>query len=118
MQGHGLFGDARCVIRQSQLMNQLIALQLMLPAKRIRIGALLDFSSTEAMGFESGAAGGTSLVDDTAERGNENLPFPVKSHCRLSQRYAGIAPELIVDSKQQRELLLHAYRKSVDFARG
>src|SRR5580700_9368288 len=63
MQGHRLFGDARGVVRQGQLVNQLIAFQLMLPAKRIRIGALLDFISAEAVSFESGTTRRAGLVD-------------------------------------------------------
>src|SRR5205823_1862441 len=42
MQRHGLLGDARSVSEQVQLLDQLVALQLMLSAERIGVGSLLD----------------------------------------------------------------------------
>ncbi len=42
VQRHGLFGDARRVLQQIELVDQLVAFQLMLAAEGIRIGALLD----------------------------------------------------------------------------
>ena len=43
VQRHGLFGHERRVRQQIQFVDQLVALELMLAAERIRIGALLDF---------------------------------------------------------------------------
>src|ERR1035438_2738319 len=114
MQRHGLFRDAWRMVQQSQLMNQLVALQLMLPTERIRIRALLDFVPTETVNIESGAARGARLIDHASERGSENLPFPVKDHGGLRQRDAGIAPQFSVDAKQQRELFVHAHRKRIN----
>ena len=86
----------------------------MLAAERIRIGALLDLISAEAVGFESGAAGGAGLIDHAAERGDEDLPLAVEDHAGLRQRDARIAAQFCVDGEQQRELFFHADREWID----
>ena len=98
MQRHSLLRHTRGMIQQSQLVNQLVALQLMLPTERIRIRALLDFFPTETVNIESGAARSACLIDHASERGSENLPLAVKDHRSLRQRDAGIAPQLSVDA--------------------
>src|ERR1039458_1374419 len=114
MQRHSLLRHTWGMIQQSQLMNQLVPLQLMLPAERIRIRSLLDLVPTETVNIEPGAARGARLIDHASERGRENLPLAVKDHRGLRQRNTGLAPEFSVDTKQQCELFVHAHRKRIN----
>jgi len=42
MQRDGLLGHARRVLEQLQLVDQLVALELILPSEGVRVGALLN----------------------------------------------------------------------------
>ena len=95
-------------------MDQLVALELMLAAEGIRIGALLDLIALEAVGFESGAAGGAGLIDDAADGRDEDLAAAVKDHGGLRQRHSGSAAQLFVDGGEQRELFFDADREGID----
>src|SRR5271170_6148139 len=92
VQRHGLFGDARGVPWQIQFMNQLIALELVLAAEGVGIRTLLDLVALEAVGFESGAAGGAGLIDDAADGRDEDLPAAMEDHGCLRKRDSGPAP--------------------------
>ena len=56
VQRHGLFGDARRVFEQAQFVHQFVALQLILAAEGVGVGALLDLAVLVAEGGEAGAA--------------------------------------------------------------
>jgi hypothetical protein len=96
--------------------DQLVALELVLAAEGIGIGALLDLVALEAVGFESGAAGGAGLIDDAADGGDEDLPAAMEDHRCLRERHAGGAAQFFVDGGEQRELFFHADREGIDLA--
>ena len=100
VQRHGLFGDARRVLQQAQLVHQLVALQLILAAEGVRIGALLDLAVLVAERGEAGAREIARLVDDAAERGDEHLAAAFEMHRGLGQGDARIAPQFRVDGQQ------------------
>ena len=88
----------------------------MLAAEGIRIRALLDLIALEAVGFESGAAGGAGLIDDAADGRDEDLPAAVEDHGRLRERDAGGAAQFFIDGGEQRELFFDADREGIDLA--
>jgi len=50
MQRDGLLGHARRVLEQLQLVDQLVALELILPSEGVRVGALLNLVVPETVG--------------------------------------------------------------------
>ena len=116
VQCHGLFGDARRVLEQIDLVDQLVALELVLAAEGIRIRALLDLIVLEAVGFESGAAGGAGLIDDATDGRDEDLAAAVKDHGSLRECYAGSSAQFVVDRGEEGELFFDADREGIDLA--
>jgi hypothetical protein len=83
VQRHGLFSHARSVFEQAQLFHQLVPLQLVLAAERIGIGAPLDLAILIAEGRKTGAAEAAGLVDETPQRGCEDLAAGARSASTL-----------------------------------
>src|ERR1022692_1971644 len=80
VQRHGFFGDARGVPDQVPLVDQLVALKLMLPAEGIRIRALLDLAVFVGQRRVADAAEVAGLIDQAAERGGEDLAAALEAH--------------------------------------
>ena len=67
VQRDGFFGDARGVSDEIPLVDQLVAFELMLTAKGIRIRALLDLAILISRRRVADAADVAGLVDEAAE---------------------------------------------------
>src|SRR5579859_2624693 len=107
VQRHRFLGHARSIFEQLQLFHQFVALQLVLPAERVGVRALLDFAVAKAVRRESRAARVARLIDQTAQRGRKDLPVTRKHHSGLGQRYAGVAAQFQVDRIEQRQVLVY-----------
>ena len=116
VQRHGLFGDARRVLQQAQLVDQLVAFQLVLAAEGVRVRALLDFVVLVAEGREAGAGEVAGLVDDAAEGRDENLAAALEMHRAFGQGDGRIAAQLRVDGEQGGELPVDGDGERVDVA--
>src|SRR5580692_84672 len=93
VQCDGLLRHERRMGQKIELVDQLVALELVLTAEGIRIGALLDLVILEAVGFESGTARSAGLIDDAAEGRDEDLAASMEDHGSLRERHAGGAAQ-------------------------
>src|SRR6185503_18984606 len=107
MQRHGLFGDARGVFQKVQLIDKLVPFQLMLATEGIWKRTLLDFPVSKAIGSEARAGGVAGLVDHAPQRGGKNLMISRENEGRLCKRDARIAPQLLVDRIEQRQIPIY-----------
>ena len=80
-----LFGDARRVTEQVELVDEFVAFQLILAAERIRVAPLLNFVVLEAERSEAGACDGPRLVDTAADGRCEILPLMRTDKRRLCE---------------------------------
>ena len=67
VQGYSLFGDARRIFQELEFLHQLVAFQLVLPAKRIWIRTLLDLAVPKAVSREARPARVAGLIDEAAQ---------------------------------------------------
>src|SRR5579883_3031599 len=80
VQRDGLVSDARSIFEQMQLVDQLIALELVLAAEGVGIAAPLDLPFLVAERGKTRAGRIPGLVDQAATARRENLPLPVEVH--------------------------------------
>ena len=104
-------------LEQAQLVDQLIALQLVLPAEGIRVGALLDFAVACSRAPKiprrwwcgSGRSGCRAWKRRPAARAS-------KVHRRFGQADGRVAAQFGVDRQQRGEIVVHRNREGVDGA--
>ena len=82
---------------QIPFVDQFVALQLMLAAEGIRVGALLDLAVFVGQRRVAHAAEVAGLIDDAAERGGENLAAALEAHGAFGEGDARIAAQLGID---------------------
>src|SRR5580698_10764470 len=114
VQRNGLLRHERRMGQEIELVNQLVALELVLAAERIRIGALLDLVALKAEGFKSSSARSAGLIDDAADGRDEDLPATMEDHRSLRERHAGGAAQFFIDGGEQRELFFDAHGEWID----
>ena len=114
MQRHGLFGDARGVLQQAQLVHQFVAFQLELAAEGIGEGALLKIAVLVAGGRETRAREAARLIDYAAESRDEDLAALLELHGSFGQVDARVAAQFGVDGEQGGEAAVHRHRERVD----
>src|SRR5438128_10736161 len=88
VQSHCFFTNATGVSQKFELLDQLIAFVLPLPAKRIRVRAFLDFISRECVGHKSSTGGEFRLMNVGALGGEEPGRFAPEVHIGFRQCYA------------------------------
>ncbi len=106
MQRDALFGDAPGVADQVERFDQLVALQHVLAAEAIRIGALLDFGARETGGHDSRAGLHLDLMNRRAGAGGEQLLDAAEGHRAFGDGDALHAAHFLVRGEQQIDLLL------------
>jgi len=106
MQRDRLFGDARRIPNQIERFHQFVARELVLPAKTVRIGALLN--------FVPGKCGRTipapdcifDLMDHRSNGRREQLLDAAKGHGSFRERHALEREHFAVGGQQQFQLAL------------
>ena len=88
MQRNRFFADAASILDQLQLIDQLIAFILPLPAKRVGIGSLLNFTACKTVGDVPRAGGDLGLMNVRAFGRIEPLLLAAKIHIGFGQSYA------------------------------
>ncbi len=88
----------------------------MLSAEGVWVGSLLDLIILVTHGDESGAGDVAGLIDEAADGRREYLAAAREAHGRLGQRYARAPAQLLIDSQQQGQILVHGNGKRIDAA--
>src|SRR3984893_2758642 len=104
MQRDSLFRDARCVPNQVERFHQFVARQLVLPAKAVRIGALLNFISGKRGRHDSRTGLHLDLMDHRSDRRGEQLLDAAEGHGSFRERHALDAGHFAVGGQQQIQL--------------
>src|ERR1043166_2701464 len=111
------FGDAVGVLHQLQLVDQLVAFQLVLAAERVRKRAFLDLAVFVAERGEARAGEAARLIDDAADGGDEYLARAIEVHRRFGEADSCDPAQLPLDLKQRGELAIDGDRERVDLHR-
>ena len=106
MQRDGFFGGALRVSHQIESFYQFVALESVLAAEAIRIGALLNFGARETGGDNSRAGMHFHLMNHGADAGNEELVNALEGHGTFGERDAFHAHHFFVGGEQHGDLAL------------
>ena len=97
-----------------QLVDQLVAFELILAAEGIRVGALLNLAVLVAERGDARAGEVAGLIDDAADGGNEDLARAGEMHLRLGKANARREAEDGVGCQERGELAIHRHGERID----
>src|ERR1700691_3824024 len=107
VQRDGILRRTLGIPRQVESFDQFVALQSVLAAETIRVGALLNFGAGKTGGDDSRAGMHFDLMNHRADAGNEKLVNPLEGHRTFGEGDAFYAQHFFVCREQHGNLALY-----------